>query len=47
MAKMKEQVKALEKIKLSDKEIANLSDAQFKTTGNKDARRNGWVWSQI
>ena len=28
---MKEQIKALEKIQLSDKEIANLSDAQFKT----------------
>ena len=28
---MKEQVKAPEKIKLSNKEIANLSDAQFKT----------------
>ena len=28
---MKEQIKALEKIQLNDKEIANLSDAQFKT----------------
>ena len=28
---MKEQVKAPEKIQLSDEEIANLSDAQFKT----------------
>ena len=28
---MKEQIKALEKIQLSDEEIANLSDAQFKT----------------
>ena len=28
---MKEQVKVPEKIQLSDKEIANLSDAQFKT----------------
>ena len=27
---MKEQIKALEKIQLSNKEIANLSDAQFK-----------------
>ena len=27
---MKEQIKAPEKIQLSDKEIANLSDAQFK-----------------
>ena len=28
---MKEQIKAPEKIKLSDEQIANLSDAQFKT----------------
>ena len=28
---MKEQIKAPEKIKLSDKEITNLSDAEFKT----------------
>ena len=28
---MKEQIKAPEKVQLSDKEIANLSDAQFKT----------------
>ena len=31
MAQMKEKTKALEKIQLSDEEIANLSDAQFKT----------------
>ena len=31
MAQMKEQIKAPEKIQLSDDEIANLSDAQFKT----------------
>ena len=31
MAQMKEQVKAPEKIQLSTEEIANLSDAQFKT----------------
>ena len=31
MAQMKEQSKTPEKIQLSDKEIANLSDAQFKT----------------
>ena len=30
MAQMKEQIKAPEKIQLSNKEIANLSDAQFK-----------------
>ena len=28
---MKEQIKASEKIQLSNKEIGNLSDAQFKT----------------
>ena len=31
MAQMKEQIKAPEKIKLSDEEIANLSVAEFKT----------------
>ena len=31
MAQMKEQIKAPEKIQLSYKEIANLSDAEFKT----------------
>ena len=31
MAQMKEQIKAPEKIQVSDEEIANLSDAQFKT----------------
>ena len=31
MAQMKEQIKAPEKIQLSNAEIANLSDAQFKT----------------
>ena len=31
MAQMKEQIKAPEKIELCNKEIANLSDAQFKT----------------
>ena len=31
MVQMKEQIKAPEKIQLSDKEIANLSDAEFKT----------------
>ena len=30
MAQMKEEIKAPEKIQLSDEEIANLSDAQFK-----------------
>ena len=31
MAQMKDQIKAPEKIQLSDKEIANLSDAQLRT----------------
>ena len=31
MAQMKKQIKAPEKIQLSDEEIANLSDAQIKT----------------
>ena len=31
MAQMKVQIKAPEKIQLSDEEIANLSDAEFKT----------------
>ena len=31
MAQMKEQIKVPEKIQLSDEEIANLSDAHFKT----------------
>ena len=31
MAQMREHIKAPEKIQLSDQEIANLSDAQFKT----------------
>ena len=31
MAQKKEQIKAPEKIQLSEEEIANLSDAQFKT----------------
>ena len=31
MAQMKEPIKAPEKIQLSNKEIASLSDAQFKT----------------
>ena len=31
MAQMKEQIKTPEKIQLSNEEIANLSDAQFKT----------------
>ena len=35
MAQMKEQIKAPEKIQLSDEEVANLSDAQFKTLATR------------
>ena len=31
MAQMKEEIKAPEKVQLNDEEIANLSDAEFKT----------------
>ena len=37
---MKEQIKAPEKTQLSDKEIANLSDA-VQNTGNQEAHRIG------
>ena len=41
-AQMKEQIKAPEKIQLSDEEIPNLSDAQFKTLVIRMViRRNG------
>ena len=33
MAQMKEQIKVSETIQLSNEEMANLSDAQFKTLG--------------
>ena len=45
MAQVKEQIKAPEKIQLSNEEIANLSDGVQKT-GNQNANRNGWVWLQ-
>ena len=38
---MKEQIKAPEKTQLSNEEIANLSDEQFKNTCNQDVHRNG------
>ena len=41
MAHMKEQIKAPEKIQLSNKEIAHLSDAQFKTLVIRKLRE--WV----
>ena len=46
MTQMKEQIKTPEK-ELSDEEIANLSDAEFKNTGNQDAHRKGWAQLQI
>ena len=44
MSQMREQIKAPEKIQLSNEEIANLSDAQFKTLViNQDAPGTHWV----
>ena len=45
MAQMKEQIKAPEKIQLSNEEKANLSDAWFKTLLIR-MLTDGWVWSQ-
>ena len=42
---MKEQIKAPEKIQLSNEEKANLSDAWFKTLLIR-MLTDGWVWSQ-
>ena len=50
MAQMTEHFKAPEKIQLSNEEIANLSDAQFKTLVIRmltKSIRIGWIWSQI
>ena len=41
MAQIKEQIKAPEKIQLSNEEIANLSDAQFKTLVTRMVNRIG------
>ena len=41
MAQMTEHFKAPEKIQLSEEEIANLSDAQFKTLVIKMLRQDG------
>ena len=38
---MKEQIKAPEKVQPSDENLANLSDAEFKTLASQDAHRNG------
>ena len=43
---MEEQMIAPEKMQLSDKVIANLSDAEFKTLVIRMLYRIGWVWSQ-
>ena len=45
MAQMKEQSKAPKKIQLNNEEIANLSDAQFKTLVIRMLTEM-WVWSQ-
>ena len=47
MAQMKEQIKAPEKIQLSDEEIASLSDAQFKTLVIRKLTEAHRLWSQI
>ena len=44
---MKEQIKAPEKRQLSDKEIANLSDGEFKALVNQNAHRTDWTWSKM
>ena len=47
MAQTKEKIKAPEITQLSNEEIANLSDAQFKTLVIRMViRRSGWVWLQ-
>ena len=46
-AQMKKWIKTPQK-ELSDTEIANLSDAQFKAlVGDQDAHRIGGIWSKI
>ena len=40
-AQMKEQIKAPEKIQLSNDEVANLSEEEFKTLVIRTAHRNG------
>ena len=41
MAQMEQQIKAPEKIQLSQEEIANLSGCRVQNTGNQDAHRIG------
>ena len=44
---MKEQIKAPEKIQLSNEEIASQpTRCTVQNTGNQDTHRSGWVWSQ-
>ena len=45
MAQIKQQNKTPEK-ELNKMEIANLSDAEFKTLVNQDAQRNHWAQQQ-
>ena len=46
MAQMTEHFKAPEKIQLSEEEIANLSDAQFKTLVIRKLRESQRSWTQ-
>ena len=46
MAQMKEQIKAPEKIQLSDKRDSQHIRRRVQNTGDQDAHRDGWVWSQ-
>ena len=47
MAQRKEQIKAPEKIQLSDEEVANLSDAQFKTLVIRTLQELTWYFNCI
>ena len=46
MAQMKEQIKAPEKTQLSDKRDSQPIRYTVQNTGNQDAHRNDWAWSQ-
>ena len=43
MVQMKEQIKAPEKLQLSNEEIANLSDAEFKTLVIRTSGQDGGI----
>ena len=46
MAQMKEQSKSPER-EVSEEEIANLSDGEFKALVNQNAHRTDWTWSKM